>query len=90
MRFNLAFGADSELWLMRQMKYDLWKAEQRRDEIDFVMRRRRFVENSRCSLAQLPLPVDDLVRMHVKLPRQFRQGFVARYCRQRHFGLESR
>jgi len=40
-RLNLAFGTDPELWLMRQMKHDLWKAEQRRDEIDFVMRRRR-------------------------------------------------
>jgi len=40
-RLNLAFGADPELWLMRQMKHDLWKAEQKRDEIDFVMRRRR-------------------------------------------------
>ena len=40
-RLNLAYGEDPAKWLWRQAKHDLWKAEQKRDEIDFVMRRRR-------------------------------------------------
>jgi len=37
MRLSIVFGEDPELWLMRQMKHDLWKVQLRRDELDYRM-----------------------------------------------------
>ncbi|MEM9305583.1 MAG: HigA family addiction module antitoxin [Pseudomonadota bacterium] len=32
-RLSIAFGTSSESWLRQQSQYDLWHAEQRRDEL---------------------------------------------------------
>ncbi|MEN1729554.1 MAG: HigA family addiction module antitoxin [Pseudomonadota bacterium] len=32
-RLSMAFGTSSESWLNQQSQYDLWNAEQRRDEL---------------------------------------------------------
>lgn len=35
-RLSMALGGSPESWLGRQMAYDLWQAEQHRDELDVV------------------------------------------------------
>ena len=35
-RLSIAFNTFSESWLNQQMQYDLWNAEQRRDELNVV------------------------------------------------------
>ena len=32
-RLSIAFGTSSESWINQQAQYDLWQAEQRRDEL---------------------------------------------------------